>query len=60
MADTALARFCPSCNLAREAATLSLVTRIALSDALIPLGKLHSFGPLLAHAGFVYLITFTR
>ena len=45
-------RYCPSCNLAREAATLSLVTRVGQTDSLIPLGKLHSFGPLLAHTGF--------
>ena len=37
---------------------MSLVTRIgsrasAATEALIPLGKLHSTGPLLAHAGFV-------
>ena len=45
--------FCPLCNLAREAATLSLVTRIGRAEALIPLGKLHSTGPLLAYAGLV-------
>jgi hypothetical protein len=45
-------RYCPSCNLAREAGDPIIGDSRRATDSLIPLGKLHSFGPLLAHAGF--------
>src|SRR5262249_51843493 len=47
---TTLVRPCPPCNLAREAATLPLVTRGG-DAAPIPLGKLRSSVPLPAPAG---------
>jgi transposase len=45
---------CPSCNLAREAATLSLVTCSGRNRCIDPVGETAFLRPLLAHAGCLH------
>src|SRR5439155_8271774 len=45
---------CPSCNLAREAATLSLATRSGHNRCVDPVGETAFLCPLLAHAGCLH------